>query len=106
MVIEGAVIAGLGAVLIGLYKRFGRKWVKKIFDDPSTPEDESASIDGFAQQVIHLAAERAAREAIKEAKKNPGLDARLVAAEKLVEQFKGKVDLEQAKKLVGIHIKF
>lgn len=101
MVIEGAIVAALAAVGVGLYKRFGRKWVKKIFDDPSTPEDESLAIDGFAQDVIKIAAHKAAEEAMREARKNKNIDPLLHGAEKLAEQFKGQITQEEAMKLVS-----
>lgn len=103
--LTGALVLLGVAVATGLYKRFGRPKIKKWFDDPKTPEDESAMIDGFAQAGLKLAVESAIKEGLKEARKNPKLDQASVAAEKLVERYGGSMRLEDAKKLVDAALK-
>lgn len=97
---ELAIGGVLTALAIAAYKRWGSKWVKKWFDDPKTKEDESAMLDGFAQDVIKIATQKAIHEAAREARKNPKLDQAMYAAEKLAGQFKGQISEEDAKKLV------
>lgn len=103
--LTGALVMLGTAVAVGAYKKWGRKWVKKWFDDPSTPEDESAVIDGFAQSGLKLAVESAIKEAVKESRKNPKIDQAAYAAEKLVEKYQGSMSLEDAKKLVSAALK-
>ena len=103
--LTAALVFGLSAVAIGAYKKWGKPKIKKWFDDPKTPEDESVMIDGFAQTTLKLAVKAAIEEGLKEARKNPKLDQVTHTAEILVDKFKGGMSLEDAKKLVSEALK-
>lgn len=95
-------LAGLlAAGAVFLYKRYAPKYLKKWFDDPSTPEDESKQIINLGEHAVKIAVQMAVAKALDEAKKNPKIDAAAKATELLVGQMAGQISEEDAKKLVS-----
>lgn len=103
--LTGLLAMGAGLLLVAAFKKWGRPYLKKMFDDPNTPEDESAPFVKIGEDVLKAAAKVAVEKAMDEAKKNKHIDPVLKAAESLHGQFAGSISLEDAKKLVSAAMK-